>query len=158
NKIGQITTDGVITEFALSTAAANPTGIVAGRDGNLWFTESQANTIGRISTMGVITSFTIPTAATQPIDITVGGDGNLWFTEQASDNVGKIACDSVPPAIVSLSPANGATNVSINPTLVLTFTQPMMTGSGHHLTIKRSLDSALAETIAVDSGSVVVSG
>ena len=39
NKIGQITTAGVITEFPIPTASSGPYGIAAGPDGNLWFTE-----------------------------------------------------------------------------------------------------------------------
>ena len=40
NKIGRITTAGVITEFPVPTAASGPTGITMGPDGNLWFTET----------------------------------------------------------------------------------------------------------------------
>jgi hypothetical protein len=38
-----------ITEFSVPTAASNPSGITAGPDGNLWFTEFNANKIGRIT-------------------------------------------------------------------------------------------------------------
>src|SRR5204862_254936 len=37
NKIGRITTDGVITEFHVPTPGSFPVGIAAGPDGNLWF-------------------------------------------------------------------------------------------------------------------------
>ena len=39
---------------------AAPGGIAAGPDGNLWFTESNANKIGRITTAGVVTEFSDP--------------------------------------------------------------------------------------------------
>ena len=48
NKIGQITTAGVITEFAVPTANSGPIGIKAGPDGNLWFSEVSGNKIGKL--------------------------------------------------------------------------------------------------------------
>jgi len=39
DRIGRITTGGVITELAVG-AVSNPQGIVTGPDGALWFTES----------------------------------------------------------------------------------------------------------------------
>src|SRR5215467_11039189 len=46
---------GLITEFSIPTAKSIPFGITVGPDGNLWFTESNANRIGRISPAGTIT-------------------------------------------------------------------------------------------------------
>ena len=46
NKIGRITTAGVITEYPVPTANSYPEGIVAGPDGALWFTEYYGNRIG----------------------------------------------------------------------------------------------------------------
>ncbi len=57
NRIGQITTAGVVTEFPLPSANSNPRTITAGPDGNLWFTEDLGNRIGRITTAGSITEF-----------------------------------------------------------------------------------------------------
>ncbi len=63
NKIGKITTGGVITEFALPTAGSQPSGIALGPDGSLWFTEYAGNRIGRITTAGAITEIAVPTAS-----------------------------------------------------------------------------------------------
>ena len=79
-----------ITGFPLPTAASGPAGIVAGPDGNLWFTESSGNRIGRITPAGVITEFPVPTAASEPFGIAAGPDGNLWFTERAGNQIGRI--------------------------------------------------------------------
>ncbi len=46
NKIGKITTAGVVTEYTIPTAGSQPLTIVAGPDGNLWFTEYAAGKIG----------------------------------------------------------------------------------------------------------------
>jgi streptogramin lyase len=50
NKIGRISTDGVITEYPIPTISSSPCCIVAGPDGALWFAESNGNNIGRITT------------------------------------------------------------------------------------------------------------
>ncbi len=90
NKIGRITTAGVVTEFPIPTADSAPNGIAAGPDGNLWFTEHAANQIGRITTAGVITEFSIPTVNSVPGGIAAGPDGNLWFTEYVGNQIGRI--------------------------------------------------------------------
>lgn len=58
---------------------AEAEGIVAGADGNLWFTEYGTGNIGRITPAGNVTEFA--GAANRPIFIVAGPDGNLWFTE-----------------------------------------------------------------------------
>jgi streptogramin lyase len=88
---------GAITEFThgLNTGAA-PARIVAGPDGDLWFTDGGATpAIGRVTPQGVITEFSHGLdSLAQPFDITSGPDGNLWFTD-----VGKT------PAIGRITPA-----------------------------------------------------
>ena len=65
--------------------------IVAGPDGNLWFTSSYTNNqIGRITPAGVITVFALPTPQSSPQDIIAGPDGNLWFTELGVNRLGRI--------------------------------------------------------------------
>src|SRR5438105_2827345 len=49
-----------ITEFPVPTAASGPSGITQHLDGNLWFTEFNADRIGRITPAGVVTEFTLP--------------------------------------------------------------------------------------------------
>ena len=77
----------VITEFSIPTANSEPSNIVAGPDGNLWFTENRAQKIGRITTSGQITEFTL-TSGNSPVGITVGPDGALWFAE--TSKIGRI--------------------------------------------------------------------
>ncbi len=79
-----------VTEFPVPTAGARPYTIVAGPDGNLWFTESNANQIGRITPSGVITEFPVPTAQSGPYGITVGPEGDVWFTERFADQIGRL--------------------------------------------------------------------
>src|SRR6516225_10961637 len=86
-----------ITEFPLPAHGILPPSgsanqIVAGPDGNLWFTENDtvSNAIGRITPSGQITEFKIPTPGGNPFGITVGPAGNLWFTENFGDKIGRI--------------------------------------------------------------------
>ena len=95
NKIGRITTGGVITEFPIPTASTQPSGIAAGPDGNLWFTEYNANKIGRITTAGDVTEFPVPTANSHPYGIAAGPDGSLWFTEYNANKIGRITTAGV---------------------------------------------------------------
>ena len=68
-----------ITEFPLPEGA-QPEGIIAGPDGNVWFTEASQARIGRMTpTGGNVTLF--PGGARSfydPTDLTSGADGNVW--------------------------------------------------------------------------------
>jgi virginiamycin B lyase len=77
--------------------------IVAGPDGNLWFTDPANNQIDRATPQGVITQFSLPVHNVtspfdgtvgpddpMPADIVVGPDHNLWFTESGVDRIGRI--------------------------------------------------------------------
>ena len=75
------------SQFALLDRASEPTFIVAGPDGALWFTELNANTVGRITTDGALTEYPV---AGGPVGITVGKDDQLYvdlFTAKAVDRV-----------------------------------------------------------------------
>ena len=90
-----------------------PTGIVAGPDGALWFTQSNGGnprdgraylpaSIGRLTTLGAYTSYPVPASARSVpgLDaITVGPNGNLWFTETAVDRIGEITPKAANPVI-----------------------------------------------------------
>ena len=58
--------------------------IVAGPNGNMWFTEAGGlGEIGEINpTTHAITEFPAATASSQPFGIAVGPDGNIWYTEK----------------------------------------------------------------------------
>ncbi|HEV3165438.1 MAG TPA: Ig-like domain-containing protein [Isosphaeraceae bacterium] len=94
SKIGRITPQGAVTEWALPQYTS-PGGIAAGSDGALWFTEENKNAIGRITTAGAITSFPLPPGLHVPDGIVAGPDGALWFTEDQASNVGRITTAGV---------------------------------------------------------------
>lgn len=80
NKIGKITPDGVVTMFAVPTAASKPYGIAPGGDGNMWFTEALGNKIGRITPSGTVTEFARTAVTSLPGFIAAGPTGDLWYT------------------------------------------------------------------------------
>jgi streptogramin lyase len=82
----------VITEFPVITPGSDPGGIIAGPDGNVWFTEFFVGKIGRITTGGTVTEFP---AAGNPQLIVVGSDNNLWFTETSISKIGRMTTSGV---------------------------------------------------------------
>ena len=72
------------TEFPIPhgpTVDREQTGITAGPDGNLWFTEASSDKIGRITRPAPLrSSLSLRPAAA--LIIAAGPDGNLWFAEQ----------------------------------------------------------------------------
>ncbi len=82
-----------IQEFPLP-ADSTPTQIVAGPDGNYWFTEGTANRIGIISPDGrSLIERPLPTPGASPQGITLGPDGSLWFVESGAKQIGRIKLD-----------------------------------------------------------------
>ena len=64
--IGRITTAGVVTEYPLPSAFSVPSGIAAGPDGALWFTEIRQTKSGASHVAGSISEYAIPTASADP--------------------------------------------------------------------------------------------
>jgi virginiamycin B lyase len=81
----------IITNYT-DPSIGRPSGITAGPDGALWFTNYTNNTIGRISTDGVVT-YTSRAGMNGPYAITLGPDGALWFTN--IDSVGQLTTDGI---------------------------------------------------------------
>lgn len=99
NKIGRITTDGVITQFSLPATSCTPnvetgltcepTGIAADKNGDLWFTEADADRIGRFHpATSAFTEFPLPQGWISPNGIAVGSDSRIWFTMEQFDLTG----------------------------------------------------------------------
>lgn len=65
--------------------------------------------------------------------------------------------DIVGPTIVSLLPANGATNVAASQTATITFNENIKKGTGNIL-VKRTSDNSIVLTIDVTAASVIISG
>jgi streptogramin lyase len=110
-------------EFLVPTLGSLPTGIAAGPDGNVWFTEQAGNRIGRITPGGVITEFLVVTAGSAPTGITQGPDGNLWFTQRSIDRIGRITPSGVVTEFLLPTPGAAPTGITAGPDGNLWFTE-----------------------------------
>jgi streptogramin lyase len=90
DRIGRITTTGVVTTFP-TTPNTGPGGIVAGPDGNLWFTEEGVGAVAKMTTSGAITEY----PAYGVFGITAGPDGNLWFPEFNLNAISRITTSGI---------------------------------------------------------------
>lgn len=86
----------------------DPNDIAYGPDGNLWFTEPDANAIGRLTLTKngqlangfQVSQFTVPAAAPAGVASIARGPGNdLWFGEDIAGNVGQITLAGGTPVI-----------------------------------------------------------
>jgi len=122
DRIGRVTTSGVVTEFALppcgTTCSSHPAGITAGPDGALWYTDAGDSNVRRMTPAGAITSY--GPFVVQVGDIVVGPDGALWFTGPdtagPNDHIGRIttagALSAFPLPIYPRPTFNGYNNLS----------------------------------------------
>ncbi|MEO8132126.1 MAG: hypothetical protein ABI822_33830, partial [Bryobacteraceae bacterium] len=155
NKIGRITTAGVITgEFTIPTASSDPEGITAGPDGNMWFTESNGNNIGRITPAGVITEFPVPSAGSYPYQIAPGPDGSIWFTEYNGNKIGKVVVDTIGPLTsqVTVNPSPLAVNASANLTARV---DDSSTGGGNIASASYTVNGGSASSMVVTPSAAV---
>ena len=79
---------------------------------------------------------------------------------QRNLNVGVLTATSVdvPPTVVSFSPADGASDVSLTSNIVITFNTPVAKGTGNITLRSGGAGGSVIETIDVTSGSVSISG
>lgn len=91
-----------ITDYPVPTPDAGLEKIVAGKDGNLWFTEEQGAKVGRITPNGQIDEWPVPVDSEfGPTEITVGQNGLIWFLTSAGGVVGIIDPSSAPGPVTA---------------------------------------------------------
>jgi virginiamycin B lyase len=128
-----------------------PTSIVAGPDGNLWFTETQGNRVGTINpTTHANSEFFLPTPNSFPTSITAGPDGQLWFTESgATKNNPFIEAVRIPygqAAIASIDPVTHAIATYPTPS-VNTGPEGITVGPDGHLWFAEQIADQIGEAI-----------
>jgi streptogramin lyase len=121
---------GTITEFPIPSAESGAAGIAPGPDGNVWFTEYEADKIGRVTPTGTVTEFPVPTAEGGPTAIVTGPDGNLWFTEHGSgkrerkgETIGRITPGGAITEFTTRDKESGPEDITLGPDGNLWFTE-----------------------------------
>src|SRR5439155_4489873 len=95
--------------------------IVAGPDGNLWFTESGISRVASISTTGMANEFTTNFST---FNIAVGSDNNLWFTEPGGPAIGQVTTAGAVNEFNLRASGDLSDVVTGNPVNDLWFTEP----------------------------------
>ncbi|MGB8648209.1 MAG: hypothetical protein WCF84_23430 [Anaerolineae bacterium] len=150
NKIGRISTAGLVTEYAVPTSGAIDTDqgfIAVGPDGALWFNEDLVNKIGRITTTGQVTEFALsgelkPTQDDAPIRAIVAGpDGALWVTSPGANAIVKLTMEGKIAAKHALPKAeSNPVGMVVGPDGALWFVE-----SGANQIGRMTLDGKLSE-------------
>jgi streptogramin lyase len=113
NKLGRISSTGVLTEYVIPTANSTPEQITASPDGFVWFTERTGKKIGRINQSGgSIKEFVVPGYGAYPTAITTRGDGTVWFASVESSSVARLGKISSTGVVSMLPSANSAATIS----------------------------------------------
>lgn len=106
SSIARVTVRGQTTSFPREPLlTTNGNHVVAGHDGNLWFTGNGLQFIHRMTRIGIITDFTVPGPG-QVYGLAAGPDGAIWFTQQGGgpnqNSIGRITVHGVASTIVQL--------------------------------------------------------
>jgi virginiamycin B lyase len=112
-----------VNSFNIPTSNAEPFNITSGPDGNLWFTELNANKIGQLTPLGQFTEFNIPSSNAGANYITSGPDGNLWFTELNANKIGRITPSGVITEFTIPSSNSAPQEITLGPDGNLWFTE-----------------------------------
>ncbi len=78
------TVDGIV-EFALPHASS-PGAMIAGSDGNIWFSDSGRNAIDRVTPDGAISEFSLPGAPDGDQPLARGPDGTIWTIAESEQS------------------------------------------------------------------------
>ncbi len=126
SKIGQLASNGKISENVTPTRRSGPLGIASGPGPNLnvWFTEANVAQIAQITLTGPpYVEYTLPDSSARPFGLALGADGNMWATDPGTNSIWKIEQIKAKPHIK--------------------FTQYHLTGNAQPMTITNGPDGAL---------------
>jgi virginiamycin B lyase len=101
NRVGRITYDGRISEFAMPAGSASPINITVGPDRNLWYTRGAG--IGRVTPAGVVNEFSAGADA-RGAGLSAGSDrqpprrlvNRLWIADSGGNRISYL--QFAPPA------------------------------------------------------------
>jgi len=106
NRVGRITMDGVVSEFAMPDTQGSAINIAVGPDRNVWYTKGAK--LGRVTPAGEITEFGIADGPARAVGLSAGSDrqppdrlvDRLWFTDPLNNRIAYLRFDGAlrPPA------------------------------------------------------------
>lgn len=86
-----------ISEYLTPTENSSPAGLAFDAEGNLWFTEINADKIGKLipsqtepGTSKGIVEYDLPHPHSQPNHILVARNGMVWFSEMGGNRIGRL--------------------------------------------------------------------
>src|SRR5690349_13593954 len=94
-ELGGVTLNGVQSapRTDITGAAARPTTLVTGGDGNLWFVDPTNNKVGRTDPAAGAITLASPTIDSVPTDLVASGNNLMWVVERSSGDL-----DCIVPA------------------------------------------------------------
>ena len=135
---GNINTTGIITATSFVGSGSGLTGVGIGSTGS-------------INTSGIIT-------ATSFVGALTGNATGLSGSPNITVGVLTATSINVPPVPITFSPSIGATGVSLNSNIIITFNVGVTTGTGNITLRTNSAGGTAFSTIGVSSSSVTISG
>ncbi len=122
-KIGRLSADGVITEWAVPTAGAEIEEIALDHEGRLWFAEQGNSNLNpspnRVAVLDpeqqTITEYLSPTPNSRPAGILVAADDTVWFSEHAADKIAHLFPKLAHGIVTHVSPVR----TTVSPSLTL---------------------------------------
>ncbi len=122
-----------ITSFPMpASSTTNPFGtspfpfdMTTGPDGNLWFTNQQANNVGRMNPRDPsdVTFFPIPTPNSKPLKIRRGSGGDLWFSEVTGNKIARITTAGAITEFPVPTPNSQPRDIAVGPDGAVWFTE-----------------------------------
>jgi streptogramin lyase len=120
--------------------------IVAGRDGDMWFTErippDDTGFVGRITMAGAITHHPVPTGAQS---LAMGADGNLWFTT-LDNRIGRMTPAGSVTLFGGLATDSSASSLTLGPDGNIWFVEP------RHNAVGRITPAGIVTEFPADEG------
>lgn len=85
NRIGVLSPDGAMREFAIPTVDARPTGVKVDRQGNVWFAERDRGKLGCLRRDRTFVEYALPTSDAKPAGIAIDELGRIWIAERSGN-------------------------------------------------------------------------
>lgn len=132
NKIGKLTADGSISEYAMPYPDGFPSSVTSGPDNAVWTawnSSVSANRIFKVSSDGTFTDYTAGQSFGYLTSIAGGSDGNLWLTDRDHNAIIKMnpnaAVVTPDAANLAINPTAGVTNVGASATFTVNATSKL---------------------------------